>query len=325
MKGRVLVTGASGFVGRILVPLLRTRGHRVRAVVRDRKAVVRGAEETVTVDNIGPDTDWTSALFGMDAVVHLAARAHVMRDRAADPLEAFRQVNTAGTARLAATAAAVGIDRFVYMSSIKAVADEGQDHTIGDATEPDPHSPYGISKLEAERELAAIAAASAMEMVVLRPPLVYGPGVKGNFLSLLKLCQRGMPLPLAGIVNRRSVLYVGNLADAVDACLTRKEAAGQTFVLHDGPALSTPELVRRLSAALGRDDRLFRLPPAVLSVLTGLGGRRGRAVYDRLARSMVVDDQRIRHALGWSPPHKTGSGLQATADWFKAGTGGMAR
>jgi len=310
---RVLVTGATGFVGRTLVPLLLARGHAVRAAVRRPDAAVPGAE-TVAVGDIGPDTGWAEALDGVDAVVHLAARVHVMQDTAADPLAAFRAVNTAGTRRLAEAAAARGVRRFVYLSSIKAVTDESRPEPIADSTPPDPHSPYGVSKREAELALAGIA---GLEPVILRPPLVYGPGVAGNLRTLLRLCARRVPLPLASVRNRRSLIHVDNLADAIALCLVHPAAPGRAFVLSDGAALSTADLIRAFSAGLGVAPRLFPCPPALLKLGATLTGR--MAAYDRVAGSLELDDRGIRETLGWLPPCPPASGLRATAEWFKAG------
>lgn len=314
---RVLVTGATGFVGAHLVPLLLERRHAVRAAVRRADAAVPGAD-TVAVGDIGPDTAWDAALEGVEAVVHLAARVHVMRERSTDPLAAFRRVNTEGTGRLAAAAAAAGVRRFLFVSSVKAVADESRSEPIRADTPPDPHSPYGWSKLEGERALAEAAAGSGMETTVLRPPLVYGPGVGGNFRTLMRLVRRGVPLPLGRVENRRSLLFVGNLADCVEACLVHPDAGGRTFLLHDGLPLSTAELVRRLAFAFNRPARLAKVPPPLLAAAARLAGR--RAAYDRVAGSLVVDDRAIHRAIGWSPPRNTAYGLRVTADWFKAET-----
>ncbi|CAO3423034.1 UDP-glucose 4-epimerase family protein [Azospirillum doebereinerae] len=316
---RVLVTGANGFVGRALVPLLAGRGHQVRAAIRNAGTAVPNAAETVAVGDIGPDTDWTSALDGIDAVVHLAARVHVMRDTASDPLAAFRAVNTEGTRRLAESAASAGVRRFVHLSSVKALVDESQPRPLDDATTPDPHSPYGVSKLEAERALADIAARTGLEVATIRPPLVYGPGVGGNFRSLLKLVASGLPLPLGALDNRRSLIFVGNLADAAALCLTHPRASGGTFLVQDGQPLSTAELVRAIGAALGRPARLLPVPAGLMALGARLAGR--QAVFDRIAGSLTVDDRAIRERLGWRPPHDPASGLRATAEWFKASRG----
>ena len=316
---RVLVTGANGFVGRRLVPLLAVRGHWVRAALRNAGPAVSGAAETVAVGGIGPETDWRRALDGIDAVAHLAARVHVMMDKAADPLAAFRHVNTGGTRRLAELAATAGVKRLVYLSSVKALVDESQPQPLDAATPADPHSPYGLSKLEAERALTGIAARTGLEVAVIRPPLVYGPGVAGNFLSLLKLVASGLPLPLGCLDNRRSLIFVGNLADAVATCLTHPQAAGGRFLIHDGAPLSTTELIRAIGAALGRPARLIPVPPAFLTSCARLAGR--HAVLDRLAGSLTVDDRAIRDSLDWRAPHDFASGLHATAEWFKASRG----
>lgn len=315
---RILVTGATGFVGRTLVPLLLARGHHVRAAVRRSDASVPGAE-IVAVGDIGPGTDWTLALDGVDAVAHLAARVHVMRDTAADPLAAFRHTNTAGTRRLAEACAEQGVRRFVHLSSIKAVVDESRAEPVTDDTPADPHSPYGVSKREAEQALEALHRRGVLDPVILRPPLVYGPGVAGNLRTLLRLCARRVPLPLAWVDNRRSLIGVGNLADAVAACLVHPAAAGHTFLVSDGTPLSTPDLVRHLCAGLGVPPRLLPVPPALLGLAAAALGRRD--AWDRVGGSLVLDDAAIRGALGWRPPVDAVTGLRATAEWFKASHG----
>lgn len=316
---RVLVTGAAGFVGRTLVPLLVERGHTVRAVVRRAGTVVPGAQEVTVVGEIGPSTNWGDTLTGMEGVVHLAARVHVMKDTVTDPLAAFRRVNTAGTRVLAEAAAVAGVKRFVYLSSVKALVDESRPEPLSEETQPDPHSPYGVSKLEAERALADIAMRTGLEVAVIRPPLVYGPGVGGNFLSLLKAIDRGIPLPLGALENRRSLIYVGNLTDAILECLTHPNATGGRFLVHDGRPMSTVELIRAIADALGRRARLFDLPPDLLERGARLLRRQG--MYDRLAGSLVVDDGAIHHALNWRPPYFPAYGLRQTAEWFKSSRG----
>ncbi len=315
---RVLVTGATGFLGRALVPLLLDRGHQVRAAVRRPDAQVPGVD-LIAVGDIGPDTDWSAALDGMDAVVHLAARVHVMHDTAADPLAAFRHTNTAGTRRLAEAAAKHGVRRFVYLSSIKAVVDESRPEPVTDATPADPHSPYGLSKREAEQALEDLGRRGVLDPVILRPPLVYGPGVAGNLRALLNICRKRLPLPLARVHNRRSLIFVDNLADAVATCLTHPGAVGQTFLVSDGTPLSTADLVRHLSAGLGVRPRLLPAPSALLALAATLLGK--REAWDRVGGSLVIEDVAIRTQLGWSPPVDAPSGLRTTAEWFKASHG----
>lgn len=312
---QILITGATGFVGHALVPLLLARGHHIRAATRRADAHVPGAE-TIAVGDIGPDTDWSAALDGVDAVVHLAARVHVMRDTAADPLADFRHTNTAGTRRLAEAAAERGVRRFVYLSSIKAMVDESRPEPVTDATPADPHSPYGISKREAEQALEKLGARGVLDPVILRPPLVYGAGVAGNLRTLLTICQKRVPLPLAWVDNRRSLIFVGNLADAIATGLSHPNAPGNSFLVSDGTPLSTADLVRHLSAGLGVRPRLLPAPPALLTLAASLLGKRD--AWDRVGGSLAVEDARIRKALGWSPPVDAASGLHATAEWFKA-------
>ena len=212
------------------------------------------------MDDIGPDTDWRAALAGIDAIVHLAARAHVLRDSSADAHALYRAVNTLGALRLAEAAAAAGVRRFVFLSSVRV---HGERSTGAPFTEASPlvaQDPYGRSKAEAERGLAALAAAGRLEPVILRPPLVYGPGARGNFARLVRLVARGVPLPLGAVRNRRSLIFVGNLVDAIVRSLDDPAAAGETFMVSDGEDVSTPELVRRIARALGKPARLVPVP-----------------------------------------------------------------
>ncbi|WP_235893081.1 UDP-glucose 4-epimerase family protein [Pelomicrobium methylotrophicum] len=326
----VLVTGATGFVGRALIPALTAAGFEVRAAVRGScppagrflwaegsgaRAPERRSVELIRIDDIGPATRWNEALAGVDAVVHLAARVHVMEASAREAIAEYRRVNTAGTERLALAAAAAGVRRFVFLSTIKVNGEATRARPFAESDPPVPQDPYARSKWEAEQALHRIGAQTGMEVVILRPPLVYGPGVKGNFLSLLKIVARGVPLPLGSVKNRRSLIYVGNLADAIVKCLEHPAAAGETFLVRDAEDLSTPELVRRLACALGVAPRLIPVPPSWLV----LGGRwlgRGAAV-ERLAGSLAVDDSRIRDALGWHPPYSVDEGLEATGRWYR--------
>ncbi|WP_207477577.1 NAD-dependent epimerase/dehydratase family protein [Arenibaculum pallidiluteum] len=320
---RVLVTGATGFVGRATLAALARRGHVVRAALRRPPdgGTPAMAHEAAVVGDIGPQTDWSAALAGVDAVIHLAARVHRMREDDTDPLAAYRHVNAAGTVALARTAAAVGVRRLVLASSVKSVADGPLAAPLTDAAVPAPTSPYGISKLEAERGLFDVASASALEAVVLRPPLVYGPGVGANFLRLLATVRRGMPLPLGAVANRRSLVHVENLADALALAAEHPRAPGHAFLVQDGPALSTPDLVQALAQAMGRPARLVPVPPALIRAGARLLGRGDAA--DRLLGSYEVDDSGIRTILGWQPPVAAKDGLRATAEWFMTARSGQ--
>jgi nucleoside-diphosphate-sugar epimerase len=271
------------------------------------------------VGEIGPDTDWRTALEDITAVVHLAARTHVMRESAADPLAAYRDINVEGTQRLAEAAAAAGVRRFVFLSSIKVNGERTGLLPFGEADEPRPEDAYGITKLEAEQVLERIAAESEMRVTILRPPLVYGPGVKGNFLALMGAVRKGVPLPLGLVDNRRSLVHVGNLASAIVACLDNERAAGQTFLVSDGEDLSTPELIRRLATGLATRPRLYPCPVWLLRVAGTLLGKRAQVA--RLTDSLQVDSARIRQMLGWTPPFTVEQGLAETAWWFASETG----
>lgn len=318
---RILVTGATGFIGRTLVPRLLVRGHTVRAAVRRPDAVLPAGVEAIRVGDIGTGTDWPAALDGIEVVVHLAGLAHnqYRREDFPDERHAFNEINLGGTRRLAEAASAAGIRRMVYISSLKAVCEGSGAAPVTGETPARPESDYGRSKLMAEDALAEVAAGGNLETVVLRPPLVYGPGVAANFARLLDLCRRGVPLPLASIRNQRSFLFVGNLADAIVRCLDHPGAIGGRFLLHDGMPLSTPELLRRTAAALGRPARLLPMPAPVIDGLARLAGR--LPAVRRLTGSLAVDDDALREAIGWKPPFTTDDGLRITAEWFKATRG----
>ena len=305
---RVLVTGASGFVGRALVHELLSRDFLVTASSRSPIEFPSGVR-AVRVGDLGPDTDWAEALRDCDAVVHCAARVHVMAETATDPLVAFRMANVEGTVRLAMQARDAGVKRFVHLSSIKVNGEgtpRGRPFTERDA--PAPADPYGVSKLEGERRLRHVAEGSALQLVVIRPPLVYGPGVRANFLSMSRWIARGTPLPFGCITqNRRSLVGLDNLLDLIATCLTHPAAAGETFLVSDGEDLSTTELLRRTAAALGTPARLVPVPVAVLSLGARVLGRGG--LWQRLGGSLQVDITHARTRLGWSPPVTVDEGL----------------
>jgi nucleoside-diphosphate-sugar epimerase len=295
-------------VGRALLPVLAARGMECVAAVR--RGTVPGAGRVVAVGDIGAGTDWGAALAGCDAVVHLAARVHVMRESAPDPVAAFRAVNTAGTGRLARAAVAAGVKRLVFLSSVKVHGEDSGARAFGERDEPAPADAYALSKWEAELELARVAAGTGLAVTVLRPPLVYGPGAGGNFARLVSALRRGLPLPFASIRNRRSLVYVENLADAIAACLREPAAAGRTFLVSDGEDLSTPELLRRCARAMGVRARLLPCPPALLRAAGTLTGR--RAAVERLTGSLAVDSGAIRAALHWRPPFTVDEALART-------------
>ncbi len=304
---KLLVTGSNGFVGKALTGFLETRGH---SVVRAVRKSADSAE--IAVGDLDKDTDWRAALSGAEAVVHLAARVHDLKDTG-DQLAAYRKTNTEGTLALARAAGRAGVKRFIFISSVKALG-EGNVAPYSESDIPAPKDAYGISKWEAEQGLHAMAK-SGMEIVILRPPLVYGPGVGANFLRLLKLAASGLPLPLGAIHNRRSMIYVGNLVDAITLCLEHPLAAGKTFVVADGKPVSVSELLRMLAKAMQRPARLWPAPLWVFHCLGKLTGRRQDIA--RLIGSLAVDDTNIRKQLGWQPPFSLEEGLAITAAWYR--------
>ncbi len=310
----VLVTGASGFVGQQLCAEMLKQGWHIKAALRAPHPLPGGVKP-VMVGAIDDGTDWTDALQGVDTVIHLAARVHVMKDTASDPLAEFLKVNLYGTANLAQQAKQAGVKRLVYVSSIKVNGEcTSEMHPYTESDQADPQDPYGVSKWQAEQALQRIAEETGLEIVIVRPPLVYGPGVKGNFISLLAAINRGIPLPLAGANNARSLVYVGNLVAALIACAQHPAAAGQTYLASDGADISTALLVEKIAHALGRKSRLFYFPPGLLRVAATVLGRAEQ--IDRLFGSLRVSDAKIRKELGWAPPYTMEQGLRATADWY---------
>ncbi|MFT3912883.1 MAG: NAD-dependent epimerase/dehydratase family protein [Anaeromyxobacteraceae bacterium] len=307
----VLVTGATGFVGRAIARRLVSAGHPVRASTRGAPIDVAGVEALRLDADSGPER-WRAAMEGIEAVVHAAARVHVLRDDAPEPLAAYRKVNVAWTEQLARCAAAAGARRFVLLSSVK-VMGEGRAAPYTEDDRLAPCDPYGVSKVEAEAALARVAAETGLEHVSLRPPLVYGPGVKANFARLMGAVARGVPLPLGAVENRRSLVYVENLADAVRVAVEGRGTAG-AWLVSDGESVSTPELVRRIAGVMGRAPRLLPIPPWALRAAAAALGRRPTA--DRLLGSLAVDGGRFRRDFGWTPPFTLDEGLRATAAWW---------
>ena len=274
----------------------------------------RKCEGECEIGDVNADTDWSTALDGCDTVIHLAARVHVMDDRAADPLAAFRAVNVVATENLARQAVRQGVRRFVFVSSIKVNGEETSDVPFRSSDVPAPLDAYGKSKLEAERVLHEVAKETGLEVVVVRPPLVYGPGVGANFRRLMQLVKAGVPLPLGSIHNRRSLVALDNLVDLLIACAHRPDAAGQTFLVSDGHDVATPELIRMLAAAMGKRAWLSPVPSRLLAAGAGILGK--SAAADRLLGSLQVDIEQTQTRLGWKPIVSMDAAIDATVAHF---------
>jgi len=306
MMQRVIITGATGFVGAALIARM-TRESRftIRAAVRREAPELPSEIEQIVTGDLTPNSNWQKAVAYTDTVVHLAARVHIMRDAVKDPLAEYRQVNVAGTLNLARQAAAAGVRRFVFLSSVKVNGEQGM---FTESDLPAPQDAYGISKYEAEEGLRQISAEKGMETVIIRAPLVYGPGVRANFEMLMGAVARGIPLPLGGIDNRRSLVALDNLVDFILACIERPYAANETFFVSDGEDLSTSELILRLANCLDRPARLFSVPAPVLVFGGSLLGRRN--MVQRLLGSLQVDISKARAMLRWTPPLSVDEGLR---------------
>lgn len=308
---QALVTGANGFIGRALCAEAAACGFAVRGVTRSRCNLPKSVDGVV-VASMDSNTDWRPALTGCSVIVHLAARVHVMQEVMADPLIEFRRVNVQGTLNLARQAAASGVRRFVFISSVKV---NGESTQPGAPFKPDdapvPLDAYGVSKMEAEQGLHELAVQSGMEVVVIRPPLVYGPGVKANFAAMMRWLQRGVPLPLGAIHNQRSLVALGNLIDLIMLCLTHPAAANQTFLASDGEDVSTSELLLRMGQALGCPARLLSVPQSWLKLAAAMVGKPD--VVQRLCGSLQVDISKSRQLLGWAPPLSLDEGLWQVA------------
>lgn len=312
----ILVTGATGFVGRALIVRLRADDQSVRAAIRRESGLEKSGVETARVADLGADTDWREAVSNVDAVIHTAARVHVMSDGASDPLMEYRRTNLHGTLQLARQAAEAGVRRFVFVSSIKA---NGEATRIGTAFSADgpavPVDPYGISKLEAEQALLELAAQTGMEVAIVRPPLVYGPGVKANFRTMMSIVARRIPLPLGGVTgNRRSMVSLDNLVDLLTICVHHPAAGNQTFLVSDDEDLSTAQLLKRLGQAMGKPARLLPVPANWLEQGASMLGRAD--VAHRLCGSLQVDISKTKRVLGWAPPITVDQGLRKAAEGY---------
>lgn len=306
----VLVTGASGFVGGALIQCLVDRDQeRVVATTRHFVETLPDLVRQVQVSDLSQSTDWQEALRGVDVVVHCAARVHVMNERSSDPLAEFRRINVEGTMRLAQQAAAVGVRRFIFVSSIKVNGEAtvlGHPFTANDV--PMPQDPYGVSKMEAEQGLRELSVQTGMEVVIIRPPLVYGPGAKANFASMVQWLKRGIPLPLGAITsNSRSLVYLGNLVDLLRVCIDHPKAANQTFLVSDAEDVSTTEMLIRAGRAMGKKVRLLPIPVLLLEMGAAIVGK--KIMAQRLCGTLQVDIEKTERLLGWRPPFAFDDGL----------------
>ena len=307
-SNRALITGASGFVGRTTCTQALREGFDLSCSVRRNEPLLERCLP-VPVSEIGGSTQWSGALRGITTVLHLAARVHVMQDTTADPIAAFRAVNVGGTLNLARQAAQAGVKRFVFVSTAKVNGESTQpDRPFTEADIPNPQDAYSLSKYEAEQGLRQISADTGMEVVIIRPPLVYGPGVKANFATLMQAVRQGRPLALGSVNNRRSLVALDNLVDFILVCMTHPQAANQTFLVSDGNDLSTSELVRGLARAAGVSPRLLPVPVWALQAGAMLLGKEDEV--QRLCGSLQVDISKARHVLGWRPPVVVEEGLR---------------
>jgi nucleoside-diphosphate-sugar epimerase len=304
----IVLTGATGFLGARLADQIDRQGDlNLTCIVR--RALPAGDKCEVVMGSLDACTDWSAALKSQEVVIHAAARAHIMKEEVADSLAEYRKVNVEGTLNLARQAGAAGIRRFIFISSIKVSGEQtsiGQPFFADDV--PSPEDFYGISKHEAEQGLRQIAAETGMEVVVIRPPLVYGPGVKGNFASMIKLVGKGLPLPLGAVHNKRSLVALDNLVDLIVTCIDHPGAANETFLVSDGEDLSTTQLLRGVAEAMGKPSRLIPVPAGLLQFGATLLGK--KAMAQRLLGSLQVDISHTRKCLNWTPPLTVKQGLQ---------------
>ena len=310
----VLVTGANGFIGNALCEALLCSGHLVKGALRSARSGVTAVDLQV-VGEINGETDWSEALRNVDVVIHLAARVHVMKDHSSEPLTEFRRVNVDGSLNLAKQAASAGVKRLIYLSSVKVNGEYTlPGHPFKESDIANPQDAYGLSKFEAEQGLLLIARETGMEVVIIRPPLVYGQGVKANFAIMMRAVKRGLPLPLAAIHNSRSFVYVGNLVSLISNCIHHPAAANQVLLVSDGCDLSTTQLLKACATAFGVKSRLWHVPQRLIEFCAGLVGN--PEVAQRLCGNLQVDIAKVRHLLGWVPPFTFKNGLKDTVLFF---------
>ena len=310
----LLITGSTGFIGSSLTQHLHQKGYSIIAAIRQISDAFSPGIKQVAVTDLLPSTNWTSAINKVDTIIHLAARAHILKDQATDPLATFRETNTYATLNLAQQAANAGVRRFIFISSIGVNGNQTHAKPFTADDLPTPAEPYATSKHEAEIGLRQIATETGMEVVIIRPPLVYGANAKGTFGQLIKTVARGIPLPLGNIHNQRSLVALPNLIDLITTCIDHPAATNQTFLVSDGEDLSTTELLQRLSHALGKPARLLPIPQSWLETALTLVGK--RAIAQRLCGNLQVDISKTRDLLGWTPPVSVDEALRQTAQAY---------
>lgn len=310
----VLVTGASGFVAAELINFMR-KYKGIRIVPCSRTPLYM--DGWISSPELSADSDWTGLLSDIDVVVHLAGRAHILKETCVNPVGVFQDVNVAGTRKLAEDAIKCGVKRFVFVSSIGVNGASTGESFFDENSLASPHADYAVSKFEAEQELRELSSATGMELVIIRPPLVYGANAPGNFCRLLRLVERGVPLPFLNVVNRRSLISVRNLASFIGECVANQNAANQIFLISDGDEVSTADIVRLLAEGMNKSANLFPFPPVLLRYGAKISGKPG--LFDQLCGSLVIDSSKARSLLGWVPMESTSEGLRnAGIEYFKA-------
>lgn len=314
----VFVTGATGFVGKMLCHNLVERGYHVAGTVRspEKLALLPKSMKYRMVEDISPDTDWNGGLDNVDTIVYLAARVHVMQEISTNPLDEYRRVNTAGTARLVEMAVKAGVRRVIYLSTIKVNGERTEGYPFTEETPVFPQDAYAQSKWEAEQILHGFALERDIEVVIIRPPLIYGPNVGGNFLRLLNWVNNDIPLPLSRVNNSRSLIYAGNLVDVIATCISHPLAAGETFLVSDDENISTSELISMIAKAMNKRPKMLPFPLILLKASGKLMGK-GPEI-ERLTGSLCIDSSKIMKVLGWKPPFTMEEGIYETVKWYKS-------
>ncbi|ATX80272.1 Nucleoside-diphosphate-sugar epimerase [Mariprofundus aestuarium] len=313
---KVLVTGSTGFVGSAVVHQLSVAsGQSVVAGLRQPTTKLAGHVEQVVMGDLLASTDYGNAFESVDVVIHTAARVHVMSDDSSDPLAEYRKVNVDGTLNLARQAAQAGVSRFIYISSIKVNGESTEDRPFTPDDVISTNDPYGLSKWEAEQGLFALAEVSGMEVVVIRPPLIYGPGVKANFLRMIQWVQKGVPLPLGAVKNRRSLIALDNLVSFIIHCIDHPKASNEVFLISDGEDVSTTDLLKKAARAFGKQARLIPVPVGLMCFVASLLGKKD--IADRLFGSLQIDSSKARNLLRWNPVINMDEQLKKTVEGWK--------